>query len=226
MFVYSEKSNIVHTDTCLYGRRIKAKQCVSSMRKLPKKFRPCLRCSKLGTAYRKEQKKIRQYLAGVKNVECYYKKGEFIIKTSVEEFRIITSVPDNELIVYHRNTDYRRHENSNIPGFHVQNWKFTSIKSIIKKAIKHTDYIIKYRNNETHENTVIRINCEGKVKFKFNCRAYFKKMAQKLRKNRTSRSKKIIINKKKKSSKYFRAKYDNYEDYFDVIEQYGVKIKF
>lgn len=215
MFIYSRGSSIIHTDKCPYAKRIINKHYAYTLKKIPGIIRLCKHCSIIRKAYRKERDSIKQYLSNYGDVKCCFKNEQIVIQTFSEEFRIVVSKSASPLIVYHRNTRSKKNEKTALPGFHIQNWNFSSILSIIKKAIKHTDYVEKLRKDSP------------KTSVKFNNRAYFKKMAQKARKRRNM----CICGEKLKkmkftSIKYQQAKYSDCDDYSDIMEQYGVAINF
>lgn len=215
MFIYSRRSGIIHTDKCPYAKRIINKHYAYTLKKIPGIIRLCKHCSMIRKVYRKEKNSIKQYLSNYGDVKCYFKNEEIVIQIFSEEFRIVVSKSASSLIVYHRNTRNKRNEKTAVSGFHIQNWKFSSILSIIKKAIKHTDYVEKIRKDSQ------------KTSVKFNNRAYYEKMAQK---DRTRRNKCMCGEKRRKmkstSIKYQQAKYNDYDDYSNIMERYGVAINF
>ena len=200
MFVYNGKNGKIHTNTCFYSRRIKDKHYAHFMFEIDRDNKACMYCSKVARIYRQERKSINEFLSTNDNIECFYRDGQVIIKTDKEEFRIILSKADNKLVIYHKNAKSISGEKSEIPGFHVQNWIFTTILNAIKAAIQHTA-LLKKRKRDAW-------------------------LAKEERKQLNSMYRRMFNTKhsKRKHPKYNRAHIKNY--YNDVIEQCGATINY
>ena len=195
MFVYNGKNGKIHTNTCFYSRRIKDRHYAHFMFEITGNNNTCMYCSKIAKTYRQERKAIADFLSGNTNLECYYQDGQVVIKTDKEEFRIILSKADNKLVIYHKNANSKINKTSLLPGFHKQEWNFTTILNVIKGAINHTALLKKRA-----------------------CDAILAKEERK-RLNTMYRQMFNAKRSKRKHPKYNRAHIKNY--YNDLMEQYG-----
>lgn len=124
MFVYSkaEKSKIIHFNNCGYAKRIKVENrgYFHTLKEARMKgYHLCTKSDPLYIDYCRNRDVIEK-ICRDNNITCKYSEGRILIVTQDSEWIIVTENMHKRTI-YHRNLFFwKRSDESEFPGFHVQ----------------------------------------------------------------------------------------------------------
>jgi len=153
MFSYSKalKKFTIHNSNCPHCKTIKSDnlETIESLEEFNiHDCHFCLECFGLIDLYEHEKAQLEK-IQLTNRINIHYEDEQIYIKSLLSQWIIFIDFNDN-LKLYHKNSNKKHNEDSEIYGYHNQNVQFNTLEEYMNYIIEHDEYRRKHPDSHTY----------------------------------------------------------------------------